>query len=135
MLLGGLIGLERELANKPAGFRTHMLIAGTTALMAGLGLLLLQNFGNVVEGDLIRTDPIRILEATVAGVSFLGAGVIFRSRSSSPEGLTTAASILLAAGLGVAVALHAYVVAVGVTLLALLVLRALHSLERRIHKN
>ena len=77
MVLGGLIGLERETANKPAGFRTHMLVAGAAALLVGLGHALIEEFDRHT-GLRLQSDPIRIVEAIVTGVSFLGAGTIFR---------------------------------------------------------
>jgi putative Mg2+ transporter-C (MgtC) family protein len=129
MLLGGVIGLEREIANRPAGFRTHMLVSGAAALLVGLGDALVSRFG---AGDaLLRTDPIRIVEAIVTGVSFLGAGTIFRRGGEHVEGLTTAASLLLSAAIGIAVAVRQWTVAIGVVLIALLVLRGVGVLEKR----
>jgi len=133
MLLGGLIGIEREAAHKPAGFRTHMLVAGAAALLVGLGHALVGAFSE--HGSLrLQSDPIRIVEAIVTGVSFLGAGTIFRSRHHHIEGLTTAASLLLVAGLGVAVAVERFVLAGSVTVLALVVLRGVRFIERWIGK-
>lgn len=131
MLLGGLIGLEREYARKPAGFRTHMLVAGAASLLVGLADVLVAQF-SLEQGSpqFLRTDPIRIVEAIVAGVSFLGAGTIFRSgQGKNMEGLTTAASILLAAGVGIAVALEQIFTALGVTFLGLVVLRFVRIVE------
>ncbi len=130
MLLGGLIGFERELADKPAGFRTQMLVAGAAALLVGLGDALLARFAT---SQLVQSDPIRIVEAIVTGISFLGAGTIFRrSRSEQVEGLTTAASILLSAAVGISVALRQFTLAVGVTVLSLIVLRGLTIIEKRL---
>lgn len=127
MLLGGIIGIEREMADKPAGFRTQMLVAGAAALLVGLADALLVRFAGEGAG---RSDPIRIVEAIVTGISFLGAGTIFRRTASEQvQGLTTAASILLCAAIGIAVALRQFVLAVGVTLLALIVLRGLAVIE------
>lgn len=82
------------------------------------------------------SDPIRIVEAIVTGISFLGAGTIFRrDRSEQVEGLTTAATILLCAAVGISVALRQFVLAVGVTLLALFVLRGLTAIEKRLLKS
>lgn len=130
MVLGGLIGFERELAHKPAGFRTHMLVAGATALFAGLGFTLTMHFASAFPSADFRADPVRVLQAIVIGVSFLGAGTIFRREGGQVAGLTTAASILLAAGVGLACALERYVTALAVTLLALLVLRLTKTFER-----
>jgi putative Mg2+ transporter-C (MgtC) family protein len=131
MLLGGLIGIEREIADKPAGFRTHMLVAGSAALLVGLGHFLLEAFLIDVENQGIRSDPMRIVEAIVTGVSFLGAGTIFRGQDPEVRGLTTAASILLSSAVGICVALAEFALAIGVTALAVLVLRGLKFLERK----
>lgn len=133
MLLGGAIGFERELANKPAGFRTHMLLAGAAALLVGLGDILVEGFSAADYGEHLRVDPLRIVEAVVTGVAFLGAGTIFRggSNGNAIAGLTTAASLLLVSGVGITVAMGQYVLAVGVTLLTLVVLRVLHLFEPR----
>jgi putative Mg2+ transporter-C (MgtC) family protein len=122
MMLGGVIGFERETANRPAGFRTHMLVAGAAALLVGMGDIFLDAFANTGL-DLITSDPLRIVEAIIAGVSFLGAGTIFQAgRENRVQGLTTAASILLVSGIGISVALHQFILAIGVTGLTLAVL-------------
>ena len=134
MLLGGVIGFEREMADKPAGFRTHMLVAGAAALLVGLGDAMLRRFTMDTSVN-ASSDPIRIVEAIVTGISFLGAGTIFRrDRSEQVEGLTTAASILLCAAVGISVALRQFVLAAGVTLLALIVLRGLTFIENRLQQ-
>ncbi len=80
LVLSGLIGLERELAGRPAGLRTQMLVAGSAALLVGLGEVLLEWFSAGGEGSLNRADPIRIVEAIITGISFLGVGTIFWPR-------------------------------------------------------
>lgn len=132
MVLGGLIGLEREIADRPAGFRTHMLVAGAAALFVGLADPLLSAFSVDVHGENLRSDPIRIVEAIVTGVAFLGAGTIFRRREGVVEGLTTAASLLMASAVGAAMALQQLLMAGGVTLLTLLVLRGLRGFDDRL---
>lgn len=130
MFLGALLGLERELAAKPAGLRTHMLVAGAAALLVVLAEFAVERFQADLGGGLIRSDPIRILEAVIAGISFLGAGTIIRGQHGGHvEGLTTAASMLFIAAIGTAVALDRYILAVGATVLALLTLRGLTYLE------
>lgn len=132
MFLGGLIGFERELARKSAGLRTHMMIAGAAALLVALGDVLTQRFHSE-SGIRVTTDPIRIVEAVVTGVSFLGAGMIFRRDGKTEvQGLTTASGVLLTAGLGICVALRQLVLAVGLTLITMLILRGLMWLERRV---
>jgi putative Mg2+ transporter-C (MgtC) family protein len=133
MLLGGAIGVERELKNRPAGFRTHMLIAGAAALLVGLGEILGGRFSDVGYRDLVHIDPIGLIQATVAAVGFLGAGTIFRSEQGAVvSGITTAASLLMAATIGIAAGLHKFVLALAATLLTLLVLLAVAAIERRI---
>jgi putative Mg2+ transporter-C (MgtC) family protein len=134
MLLGGIIGFNREMANKPAGLRTHMFVSGAAALMVSLGDIIISYSG--IETSLISTDPIRILEAILTGISFLGAGTILRQQGKDQvQGLTTAASLLFASGIGAGVALHQFVLAIGVTILALIVLSGVHQLERVFWKN
>jgi putative Mg2+ transporter-C (MgtC) family protein len=115
---------------KAAGLRTHATVACAAALFVSLGDVLIDRFADGGDAPLVRTDPTRILEAIVTGVSFLGAGtIILRRDRRQVEGLTTAASLLLSASLGVAVGLHQFILAVGVTLLALFLLRTLGNFE------
>jgi putative Mg2+ transporter-C (MgtC) family protein len=132
MLLGGLVGLEREMANRPAGFRTHMLVCGMAAMMVSLTDPLLDLVHLRGNGHVLNSDPIRVIEAIVAGVAFLGAGTIFRRQGGSHvEGLTTAASLLAVGAIGVAVGAHQYVFAAAITVLILVVLRGILLIERR----
>jgi putative Mg2+ transporter-C (MgtC) family protein len=131
MLLGALIGMDREAAEKPAGLRTHMLVAGSAALLVMLGELLAGQLAGELGSQVVNADPIRIIAAIITGVSFLGAGTIIRQRSEGGvQGLTTAASLLFASVLGIAVALGQWVLAVGATLVALFILRVLPWIER-----
>ncbi|MGH2351879.1 MAG: MgtC/SapB family protein [Chloroflexota bacterium] len=124
LVLGGAIGWERERRGKSAGLRTHMLVAMGAALFVALGEHIIRQFGG--QGESIRVDPLRIIEAIVTGISFLGAGTIFVSRGADHvQGLTTAASIWATAAIGIAVGLERHVLAVGSTLLVLLVLHLL----------
>jgi putative Mg2+ transporter-C (MgtC) family protein len=130
IFLGGIIGFEREAANKPAGFRTHMLVAGAAALLVGLSNALIDNFDTDSAPSFISFDPIRLIQGIIIGISFIGGGTIIRdARTQRVEGLTTAASLLLTGGIGIAVALHQFVVAVGITLLTIVVLRVLIAVE------
>lgn len=126
MALGALIGIEREAAKKPAGLRTHMLVAGAASFLVMLGNKVMIEFGSLVGAEYIGSDPIRIIAAVITGVSFLGAGTIIRLASDHEiEGLTTAASLLIASAVGIGVALSQWVLAVGTTLLVLITLRIL----------
>lgn len=130
MFLGAAIGFERELADKPAGVRTHMLVAGAAALLVLLGDILVKHFERDFPPGLIRADPIRLVEAIVTGIGFLGAGTIIRNdRRTVVHGLTTAAALLVAAGVGICIALNATLLAVGTTAMVLLTLRLLHAVE------
>jgi putative Mg2+ transporter-C (MgtC) family protein len=130
MLLGALIGLERETKSKPAGLRTHMLVAGAAALLVALGDVVIEHFAQDLDSSLVRSDPVRIMQAVVTGLSFLGAGTILRDRSKNRvEGLTTAASILFTAGVGMAVALEQFVLSIGATIIILITLRGVGTVE------
>lgn len=122
MLLGALIGLEREIADKPAGIRTNMLVAGSATLLVSLGEVMIERFK--LESNAIMSDPIRIIEAVITGISFIGAGIIIRRGTDKVEGLTTAASVLFVASIGICVALSQILLAIGTTLLALVTLAA-----------
>lgn len=129
MILGGVIGFDRESADKPAGLRTHMLVAGAGALLVSLSTLIVEASTVDLGGSIIRSDPIRIVEAVITGVSFLGAGTILRrTEKGHVEGLTTAASILMATAVGICVAISETLLAIGVTVMALLVLRGVKYL-------
>jgi putative Mg2+ transporter-C (MgtC) family protein len=134
MLLGGLVGLEREIAGKPAGLRTNMLVAGAAAFIVKLSDLLVDRFvADVGHAALVRVDSLRVIEAVVTGVSFIGAGTIIRrSENLEVEGLTTAATLLFTAALGMAVALGAPWLALGATLAILVTLRIVAMVEKRI---
>lgn len=128
MILGGIIGIERQITGRPAGFRTQMLVAGAAAMLVGLANALVAN--SSLQGGQLRADPIRIVEAIITGVSFLGAGTIFRRGDrDAVHGITTAASLLMSAGIGVAVALRQFVIGVGVVLLTVIVLHALSKVD------
>lgn len=118
VLLGGAIGLERELRGKAAGLRTNILICLGATLFTHLSLHI----------DAVRGDPARIAAQVVVGVGFLGAGTILHGRGSV-TGLTSAATIWLVAAIGMAVGAGAVFEAAGATLLVLIVLRALAAFE------
>jgi len=121
-LLGGIIGWERDRAGKSAGIRTHMLVASASALAVGLGELVVTatNSG----------DPTRMMHAVFTGIGFIGGGMIWTSKKATgPLGITSAATVLLVAGLGAAVGLGAPIVGVAVCVLALGTLWGVRALE------
>ncbi len=79
----------------------------------------------------LEADPIRVIQAVIVGASFLGTGTIFRSRRGEVDGLTTAASLLMASGIGIAVAVNRIPTALAITALVLVVFRLLGAVERR----
>src|SRR4051794_21245951 len=113
--LGAVIGIERERRAKVAGLRTHMLVAGGSALFTVSSYSV---FGGVTDA----WDPSRVAAQIVSGIGFLGAGAIIQS-GGSVAGLTTAASIWMAAALGMAAGGGAYPLAVAATVVSVIVLR------------
>lgn len=133
MLLGGVLGIERELGKHAAGLRTHMMIAGAAALIVGLGDMIAEHFSGEQYRELIRVDPVRLIEAVVAAVGFVGAGAILRrSESDHVQGLTTASSLLMAAAIGISAGLGNYLLALGASLLCVIVLAVFRRLETKI---
>ncbi len=120
-LLSGAIGYEREVRSKPAGFRTHMIVGGASALLVGLADVSI-NVNLPRYREVLDVDPIRIIQAIIIGISFIGAGTILKSREGKHVSyLTTSATILFSSGLGICVALHQYILAIGVTTLVVLI--------------
>jgi putative Mg2+ transporter-C (MgtC) family protein len=124
VLLGGIVGVERELSGKPAGLRTNILICLGSALLMDLSITIGMTDGNVRIGD-----PARIAAQVVTGVGFLGAGTIMQARGEV-VGLTTAATIWVVAAIGLAVGAGHRAKAIAAALLVTLVLTALGWLER-----
>lgn len=126
LILGGILGWEREAAGKWAGVRTHMLVCLAVTFFVKVGVFLIESVstnGNI-NSTVLRSDPVRIIEAIVTGIAFLGTGIVFRDPDrNTMRGLTTAASLLTVAPIGIAIAIDRYVVAIGGTLLVLFVLR------------
>jgi putative Mg2+ transporter-C (MgtC) family protein len=126
VLLGGLLGYERERSGKAAGLRTHMLVALGAAIFV---LVPLQ--GGMDVGDLSR-----VLQGVIAGIGFLGAGAIIKLGAEREiRGLTTSASIWMTAAIGVAAGMGREATAVVSTLMALFVLAVLRRVEARISES
>jgi len=121
VVLGGAVGLERELSGKPAGLRTNVLICTGATFFTVLSLL--------IAGE--RGDPGRVAAQILAGVGFIGAGTILHMRGAV-TGLTSAATIWVVAAIGMGLGSGAYVESIGTTLLVVLVLLGLRRFERLI---
>jgi putative Mg2+ transporter-C (MgtC) family protein len=124
--LGGAVGLERELRDREAGFRTHMLVSVGSALFTIVSAYAFRDF--LVEGGaVVRADPTRIAAQIVTGIGFLGAGAIIR-QGLSVRGLTTAATLWVVAAIGMAVGAGYYTGAIITTFVVLLSLWPLRIL-------
>ncbi len=122
-VLGGLVGLEREFSGKPAGLRTNILICVGATLLMDVSLAVA---GSGIGGG--PADPGRIAAQVVSGIGFIGAGTILVARGEV-TGLTSAATIWVVAAIGLAIGSHAYVEAVGTTLLVVTTLLLLGWVE------
>ena len=119
--LGAVLGIERQLSNKAAGFRTNVLIA--------VGAALWMQIAELIAGG--EHDASRIPSEVVSGIGFIGGGAILVGRGQVVQGLTSAATIWVVAAIGVAVGAHAYSMAVGTTALVLATLFLLGKVEAR----
>ncbi|HJZ47346.1 MAG TPA: MgtC/SapB family protein [Roseiflexaceae bacterium] len=127
-------GGDRYVAQRRDRLRTHMLVAvGATLFVSFTDLFAIESQPLAPAGPVgnfrIQIEPLATVEAIVTGISFLGAGTIFVSGRNRVRGLTTAASIWVTAAIGIAVGLERYVLAVGSTLLILLILYVVGRLE------
>src|SRR5690348_1931448 len=120
MVCGGAIGFERELSRKAAGLRTNVLIC--------IGAALYMIVSRHISGGAPYTDPARLVAQVVAGIGFLGAGVILQSRGSV-TGLTTAATIFVVGAIGISIGEGLFVIATFSTILIIVVLVLLRRLE------
>lgn len=130
-VLAGLLGFNREWRNKPAGLRTHILVAVASCAFTLLAMELFLEASDLVPNA--RPDPVRVLEAVVKGVAFLGAGVIIQSRGTV-TGVTTGASILVAGAIGVAAGIGNMRIALLATACGLIALIILAWFERMTSK-
>lgn len=124
-VLGGIVGWERERDNHPAGFRTHILVSLGSALIM---LISIYGFSPFMNEPQVRFDPARLSAQVVSGIGFLGAGTILRHRFSV-TGLTTAASLWVVSGIGLAVGAGFTFGAMIATLLVLISLELLNRIE------
>jgi putative Mg2+ transporter-C (MgtC) family protein len=131
--LGGMIGLERELRDQPAGLRTHLLVALGSCLFALVGAFGFDESSSQSGNVAMQADVTRVASQIVVGIGFLGGGTILRHRAGI-RGLTTAASLWVTAAVGLAVAVGFYAGAITAAVLGVLSLSALKPLEKRIVK-
>lgn len=132
--LGGLIGLEREIHGRPAGFRTHLLVSLGACLFCVTSIEFYRIFGSFSGTIPVGVDPGRIAAQVVTGIGFLGAGAIIRERAAI-RGLTTAACLWVAAALGIACGVGLFYLAVCVTAIALINLLLLKEVEKKLNRD
>lgn len=128
IVLGGLVGLERERHNRPAGLRTHILVC------LGSTLVMIVSVGGFGSSSPMGGDPSRIASQVVSGIGFLGAGTILR-QGGSVRGLTTAASIWVVAAIGLSVGIGLFVPATLTTIFVLFCLWVLNKVESHTGKD
>ncbi|QOX64498.1 MgtC/SapB family protein [Anoxybacterium hadale] len=128
MAIGGIIGWERENSNRPAGLRTHMLVAIGAAVVMLMGELSLETYA-----DITTMDPTRLGAQVISGIGFLGAGTIMKE-GATVKGLTTAASLWAVACLGLAAGGGFYEAATAGTIAIIITLTIFEYLEKRFCK-
>lgn len=132
-VLGGIIGFEREIHGRPAGFRTHLLVSLASTLI----MIISEAYflpASRFDSSVVRIDPARIAAGAITGVGFLGAGAIIKS-GLSVHGLTTAACLWLVSAVGLAVGAGMYFAGIFSTAIGALALVGLRTVERRSSKD
>ena len=126
VILGGIIGLERGMKNRPAGLRTYMLVC------VGSCLVMLTN--QYIYQVTASGDPTRMAAQVISGIGFLGAGTIVVTRRNQIKGLTTAAGLWSAAGVGLALGIGFYEAALMGALAIFVVMTLLQRMDNRVHR-
>ncbi len=127
LLIGGILGMERGMKNRPAGLRTYMLVCVGSCLIMMTNQYIYQLTG--------VGDPVRLGAQVVSGIGFLGAGTIVTTRRSHIRGLTTAAGLWAAAGVGLALGIGFYEAALVAGCAIFIILTLLHHLDTQMHRN
>lgn len=125
VICGAIIGLEREIRDKAAGLRTHILVCLGACLFGMLGLTLTSSYKN--------TDILRLAQGLLIGIGFLGAGVIVRE-GASIRGLTTAAGVWVMGAIGLAIGVGCYNIALAGTIFSLFVITLFGKIDRWVKK-
>lgn len=126
VLIGGILGLERGMKNRPAGLRTYMLVC------VGACVIMLTN--QYIYQAVGTGDPVRMGAQVVSGIGFLGAGTIIVTRRNQIKGLTTAAGLWSAAGVGLALGVGFYEAAIVGTVAVFFVMTLLQRMDNRLHR-
>lgn len=126
IVVGGLIGMERGMKNRPAGLRTYMLVCVGACLIMLTNQYIYQTTGT--------GDPMRLGAQVISGIGFLGAGTIVVTKHNQIKGLTTAAGLWASAGVGLAFGIGFYEGALAASIGIYIIMTVLQRLERRVHK-
>ena len=126
VIIGGILGLERGMKNRPAGLRTYMLVCVGACVIMLTNQFIFQSAGT--------GDPVRMGAQVVSGIGFLGAGTIIVTRRNQIKGLTTAAGLWSAAGVGLALGIGFYEAAIAGTLAVFVVMTLLQKLDNKLHR-
>ena len=126
VIIGGILGLERGLKNRPAGLRTYMLVCVGACIVMLTNQYIFQVYGT--------GDPVRMGAQVVSGIGFLGAGTIIVTRRNQIKGLTTAAGLWAAAGVGLALGIGFYEAAIFGALAVFAVITLLQKMDNRMHR-
>lgn len=126
-VLGGIIGIDREIKNKPAGLRTHILISLAACLFALIALNLV-DFSDGAAGESLRVDPLRLIEAVTAGVAFLAAGTVITGRGGV-HGITTGAGMWMAGAIGLTCGVGNLPLAIVATVIGIVVISLMRLVE------
>lgn len=133
-LLGGAVGLEREVHGRPAGVRTYLLLSLGSALIMVISEYLFHKYRGGVPGINLQVDPGRIAAQAITGIGFLGAGVIIRSKDTI-RGLTTAACVWVVCAVGLTIGAGFYFYGGAVAAITLVSLLGLKPLEKRLRRD
>lgn len=129
IVLGSVLGIEREWRERPAGLRTHILVSAASATFALIAIEIINQ--PIFTGDSLRVDPLRLIEAITGGVAFLAAGFIVFVKGEV-HGVTTGAGMWLAAAVGLAAGLGLFAIALLASLLGIAVLVLVRRVEVRL---
>ena len=126
VIIGGVLGLERGMKNRPAGLRTYMLVCVGACVIMLTNQYIFQVFGS--------GDPVRMAAQVVSGIGFLGAGTIIVTRRNQIKGLTTAAGLWSAAGVGLALGVGFYEAAIVGSFAVFFVMTLLQKMDNKLHR-
>ncbi|WP_461206190.1 MgtC/SapB family protein [Clostridium sp. DL1XJH146] len=135
VLIGGIIGFEREYKNRPAGLRTHMLVCVGSCVVSIIQILMIEEATNMITANpalnaSIKVDIGRMSAGVISGIGFIGAGTIIHHKGSV-SGLTTAATLWIVACIGIAIGMGYYFLCISTTVIIILVVVLIKKFEKK----